>query len=75
MSAWVHRELHERVMTTAAGIGFAPKAAGLQWWAVAKVAAVAGVSPDKLTRAKFDAASAQLVDATLRVGCRPRTGA
>ena len=70
VSAWVHREFHERFMATATALGFTPKAAELQWWAVAKVAAVAGVPPDKLTRAKFDAASAQLVDATLRVGPR-----
>lgn len=70
VSAWVHREFHERFMATAAGLGFSAKVAELQWWAVAKVAAVAGVAPGKLTRAKFDAASAQLVDATLRVGPR-----
>src|SRR5918996_1601678 len=42
VSAWVHRDFHERFMATAAGIGFAPKAAELQWWAVAKIGAVAG---------------------------------
>ena len=68
VSAWVHREFHERFMETAAAIGFSPKAAELQWWATAKIAAVAGVAPDKLTRAKFDTASAKLADATLRVG-------
>jgi hypothetical protein len=35
--------------------------AELQWWAVAKVAAAAGAPPDRLTRAKFDAASARLL--------------
>ena len=40
------------------GSGSLPKAAELQWWAVAKVAAVAGVPPQELTRTKFDAASA-----------------
>ena len=68
VSAWVHREFHERFMETAAAIGFSPKAAELQWWATAKIAAVAGVAPDKLTRAKFDTASAKLADATLKVG-------
>jgi integrase len=68
VSAWVHREFHERFMETAAAIGFSPKAAELQWCATAKIAAVAGVAPDKLTRAKFDTASAKLADATLRVG-------
>ena len=68
VSAWVHREFHERFMETAAAIGFSPKAAELQWWAIAKIAAVAGVAPDKLTRAKFDTASAKLADVTLKVG-------
>jgi hypothetical protein len=57
VSAWVHSEFHGRFMATGAGLGFSPKVAELQWWAVAKVAAVAGVAPDKLTRAKFDSAS------------------
>ena len=51
-------------------IGFTPKVAELQWWAVAKVAAVAGVPPDKLTRAKFDTASRELIDAVQRYGAR-----
>jgi site-specific recombinase XerD len=70
VSAWVHREFHRRFMATAAGLGFSPKVAELQWWAVAKVAAVAGVAPDKLTRAKFDAASREVVDAVKRFGAR-----
>ena len=59
VAAWVHREFHERFMQVAAELGFTPKVAELQWWAVAKVAAVAGVAPDRLTRAKFDTASAR----------------
>ena len=70
VSAWVHREFHERFMATAAGLGFSPKVAELQWWAVAKVAAVAGVAPGKLTRAKFDAATRELIDAVQRHGAR-----
>jgi site-specific recombinase XerD len=70
VSAWVHRAFHERFMATAAGLGFSPKVAELQWWAVAKVAAVAGVAPGKLTRAKFDAASRELIDAVVRFGAR-----
>jgi hypothetical protein len=70
VSAWVHREFHERFMVTAAGLGFSPKVAELQWWAVAKAAAVAGVAPDKLTRATFDAASRELIDAVQRFGAR-----
>jgi site-specific recombinase XerD len=68
VSAWVHRDFHQRFMATAGGIGFAAKAAELQWWAVAKVAAVAGVAPEKLNRTTFDVASAQLSAATLRAG-------
>ncbi len=70
VSAWVHRDFHERFMATAAELGFSPKVAELQWWAVAKVAAVAGVAPDKLNRAKFDAASRELIDAVKRFGAR-----
>jgi site-specific recombinase XerD len=70
VSAWVHREFHERFMATAAGLGFSPKVAELQWWAVAKVASVAGVAPDKLTRAKFDTASRELTCAVKRFGAR-----
>ena len=58
VAAWVHRDFHERFMRTAAELGFTSKVAELQWWAVAKVAAVAGVPPDKLTSAKFDGARA-----------------
>ncbi|MGH2885526.1 MAG: tyrosine-type recombinase/integrase, partial [Solirubrobacteraceae bacterium] len=68
VSAWVHHDFHRRFMQLAADVGFTPKVAELQWWAVAKVAAVAGVPPDKLTRAKFDAASARLLGATLQAG-------
>jgi len=70
VSAWVHSGFHERFMATAAGLGFSLKVAELQWWAVAKVATVAGVAPDKLTRAKFDTASRELIDAVKRFGAR-----
>jgi integrase len=68
VAAWVHGGFHERFMQVAASIGFTAKVAELQWWAVSKVAAVAGVAPGKLTRAKFDAASSRLLDATLQAG-------
>ena len=67
VSAWVHREFHERFMATAAGLGFAPKAAELQWWAVAKVAALVGVAPDALTKSQFDAGRERLIATTLRL--------
>jgi len=72
VAAWVHRDFHRRFMQVAEDIGFDAKSAELQWWAVAKVAAVAGVPPDKLSRAKFDTARDQLIDAMLRLG--PRSG-
>lgn len=53
-------------MHVAAGIGFSAKVAELQWWAVAKVASIAGVAPEALKRSKFDAASG-----ALRAGVRP----
>jgi site-specific recombinase XerD len=70
VSAWVHRDFHRRFMAIANGIGFSAKAAELQWWAVAKVAAVAGVPPHKLNRTRFDVASAELLAAALRADRR-----
>jgi hypothetical protein len=46
VAGWVHRDFHGRFMQVAASIGFTAKVAELQWWAVAKVAAVAGVPPE-----------------------------
>ena len=66
VAAWVHRDFHGRFMQVAEQIGFASKAAELQWWAVAKVAAVAGVPPHKLNRSRFDTASGELLAAALR---------
>jgi site-specific recombinase XerD len=66
VSAWIHRDFHRRFMAVADGIGFSAKAAELQWWAVAKVAAVSGIAPHKLNRTTFDAASAELLAAALR---------
>jgi integrase len=66
VSAWVHHEFHERFMATATELGFSHKAAELQWWAVAKVAAVAGVAPDGLTRKQFDSARERLIEAKRR---------
>ena len=48
----------------AAGLGFDPKSAELQWSAVAKVAALAGVSPERLTKAQLDTGREQLIAAT-----------
>ena len=70
VAAWVHSDFHRRFMQVAADVGFTPKVAELKWWAVAKVAAVAGVAPEELPRAKFDAASRKLIDAVQRYGAR-----
>jgi integrase len=67
VAAWVHHEFCERFLRTAAQLGFAPKSAELQWWAVAKVAALVGVMPERLTKARFDAAREQLIAATLQL--------
>ena len=67
VAAWVHREFHRRFMQVAAELGFTPKVAELQWWAVAKVAAVAGVAPDELNRSQVRYGEReQLIDATLQ---------
>jgi hypothetical protein len=68
VAAWVHADFHRRFMQVAADVGFTPKIAELQWWAVAKLAAVAGIPPHRLNRARFDTASAELLVATRRVG-------
>ena len=47
-------EFHGRFLEVAGELGFEPKAAELQWWAVAKVAALAGVAPERLTKAQLD---------------------
>jgi integrase len=44
-----HRSFHERFRATAAGLGFAPRVARLQWPAAVKVAVLAGLAPDQLT--------------------------
>jgi integrase len=68
VAAWAHTEFHRRFMQIAGDVGFTPKVAELQWWAVAKVAAVAGIPPQKLNRGRFDTASAELLAATLTLG-------
>jgi site-specific recombinase XerD len=67
VAAWVHREFHTRFLRTAAELGFDRKSAGLQWSAVAKVAALAGISPERLTKARLDAGRERLLAATRRL--------
>ncbi len=63
IAAWVHREFHQWFIATAAQLGFGPVAANLQWWAVAKVAAVVGIPPEELTRKTFGEGGRRLLDA------------
>jgi integrase len=66
VAARVYRDFHERFLATAAELGFDRKSAELQWWAVAKVAALVGVAPERLTKAQLDAGREQLIAATRR---------
>jgi integrase len=67
VAAGIYREFHARFLRVAAGLEFDPKSAELQWWAVAKVAALAGISPACLTKAQLDTGREQLVAATRRL--------
>ena len=67
VAAGIYREFHLRFHQVAAELGFDPKSAELQWWAVAKVAALAGVPPERLTKAQLDAGREQLLAATHRL--------
>ena len=68
VSAWVYREFHERFMQVATGLGFAAKSAELQWWAAAMVAALYGISPERLTRPRLDSGRERLIAASVRLG-------
>ena len=63
IAPWVHRDFHARFGTMASELGFDRTATNLQWRAVAKVAAVAGIPPDRLTRETFDTGARRLLDA------------
>jgi hypothetical protein len=67
VAAGICREFHWRFHQVAAELGFDPKSAELQWWAVAKVAALAGVAPERLTKAQLDRGREQLIAATRRL--------
>jgi hypothetical protein len=67
VAAGVYREFHGRFLQVAGELGFDPKSAELQWWAVAKVAALAGVPPERLTKAQLDTGREQLIAATSRL--------
>jgi integrase len=55
VAAHHHRAFHERFSVTSAELGFNPIVTRLQWSALAKVAALAGLVPEHLTQAAIDA--------------------
>ena len=67
VAAGIYRQFHGRFLEVAGELGFEPKSVELQWWAVAKVAALAGVAPERLTKAQLDAGREQLLAATSRL--------
>jgi len=67
VAAGIYREFHAGFLTVAGELGFDPKSAELQWWAVAKVAALAGAAPERLTKAQLDTGREQLIAATRRL--------
>ena len=67
VAAGIYRTFHARFLQVADELGFEPKAAELQWWAVAKVAALAGVWPERLTKTQLDTGRQQLIAATRRL--------
>jgi len=68
VAAWVYREFHQRFMQVASELGFAAKSAQLQWSAIALVAALDGISPERLTKPRLDSGRDQLLAASLRLG-------
>ncbi len=49
-----HRRFHERFTATSAGLGFEATVTRLQWSALAKVTALAGLAPGQVTQAAID---------------------
>ena len=50
VAAHHHRRFHARFVATSAELGFDPVVTRLQWSALAKVAALAGLTPERLTQ-------------------------
>ncbi len=61
-----HPELHDRFTTVSAELGFAPFVRRLQWSATLKVAALAGLVPNQLTKLAFEDGRAALTAAISR---------
>ncbi len=58
-----HRAFFEPFAVTSAGLGFDPIVTRLQWSALAKVTAVAGLGPGQVTQAVIDEGRQALTDA------------
>jgi hypothetical protein len=54
VAAHHHRAFHARFAATSAGLGFGATVTRLQWSALAKVTALAGLAPDQVTQAVID---------------------
>ena len=54
VAAHHHRQFHARFAATSAGLGFGATVTRLQWSALAKVTALAGLAPDQVTQAVID---------------------
>jgi len=63
VAAHHHRAFHERFATTSAELGFDPTVTRLQWSALVKVTALAGLSPEQATKAVIDEGRGALVAA------------
>lgn len=61
-----HRDFHERFTITSAELGFAPRVTRVHWSAISKVAALAGLAPDQITKAALDGGRVALIAAIRR---------
>ena len=66
VAAHHHRRFHERIVATSTELGFDPVVTRLQWSALAKVAALAGLTPERLTQPVIDAQRKALTAAITR---------
>ena len=66
VAAHHHRSFHERFVATSTELGFDPVVTRVQWSALAKVAALAGLTPERLTQPVIDAQRKALTAAITR---------
>ena len=72
IAAHHHRGFHDRFRAVATTLGFCHRVARLQWSATVKVATLAGLTPDRLTRDAFDRGRVELTAAAERHNPRGR---